>query len=205
MNEREQRGLVIAGTSTVRRDGDVWRVLSQTGRGSYSVTLTPQPESCTCPDHAQRRAICKHIYAVRSVAQRETSPDGTVTETVTETVTHTKRTTYRQNWTAYNAAQSEESERFAVLLHELCAGIPQPPQATGRPRLPLGDMVLRPRSKCIAAFPRAGFRRTCADPAIWATSPPPRTSTACQITSQTLRSRPLAPARECQQPSPQSR
>lgn len=141
MNGREQRGLVIAATSTIRRDGDVWRVLSQSGRGSYVVALAPQAESCTCPDHATRQATCKHIYAARSFAEQQTNPDGSVTETVTETITHTKRTTYPQNWPAYNAAQTDETDRFTVLLSELCSAIPQPEQTTGRPRLRLGDMI----------------------------------------------------------------
>lgn len=47
------------------------------------------------------------------------------------------------NWTAYNAAQSEEKTRFAELLADLCGTVPQPPRppGAGRPRLPLSDMV----------------------------------------------------------------
>src|SRR5919202_3329625 len=45
------------------------------------------------------------------------------------------------NWTAYNAAQVEEKTCFAELLADLCSGIPEPPQAFGRPRLPLSDVV----------------------------------------------------------------
>ena len=56
--------------------------------------------------------------------ERETAQDGTVTETVK--VTKVTRKTYPQNWTAYNAAQSEEKTRFGVLLADLCKGIQQP-------------------------------------------------------------------------------
>ena len=34
-----------------------------------------------------------------------------------------------------------EGELFENLLRELCDTVPQPPQATGRPRLPLSDMI----------------------------------------------------------------
>ena len=30
------------------------------------------------------------------------------------------KVTYKQNWPAYNAAQTEEKERFIVLLDALC-------------------------------------------------------------------------------------
>jgi hypothetical protein len=47
-----------------------------------------------------------------------------------------------RNWTAYDAAQSEEKRRFVVLLAELCSTVPQPEQrGKGRPRLPLSDML----------------------------------------------------------------
>ena len=48
---------------------------------------------------------------------------------------------YPQEWAAYNRAQTHEHERFLPLLRELCDGIEQPPQALGRPRLPLSDVV----------------------------------------------------------------
>ena len=52
-----------------------------------------------------------------------------------------RRPTYRQDWPAYNAAQTNEHEQFVVLLRDLCDGIPQPPQTFGRPRLALSDVV----------------------------------------------------------------
>ena len=53
----------------------------------------------------------------------------------------TVKVTYKQNWPAYNAAQTEEKARFIVLLDALCNLIDQPAQAKGRPRLPLADMI----------------------------------------------------------------
>ena len=43
--------------------------------------------------------------------------------------TNNLRIEYKQNWPAYNAAQTEEKERFIVLLDALCKLIDQPPQA----------------------------------------------------------------------------
>ena len=51
------------------------------------------------------------------------------------------RKTYPQDWPAYNAAQTHEQEQFTKLLRELCDTVPQPPQAFGRPRLPLSDVL----------------------------------------------------------------
>jgi hypothetical protein len=78
---------------------------------------------------------------VEYVIQREQNGNGT--ETVTETVplTATKKTTYKQNWPAYNEAQTNEKHQFQSLLHDLCSSIQNPVQTKGRPRLPLSDAV----------------------------------------------------------------
>jgi transposase len=61
------------------------------------------------------------------------------------------------NWTAYNAAQVEEKRRFAELLADLCAGVPQPEQATGRPRLPVADMIFAAVYKTYVGFSARRF------------------------------------------------
>ena len=61
------------------------------------------------------------------------------------------------NWTAYNAAQVEEKRRFVELLADLCAGVPQPEQATGRPRLPLADMIFAAAYKTYVGFSARRF------------------------------------------------
>jgi transposase len=54
-----------------------------------------------------------------------------------------KRPTYGQRWSEYNAAQVNEKDHFLVLLHDLCADIPQPPskQERGRPPIPIRDAL----------------------------------------------------------------
>src|ERR687889_2160902 len=57
------------------------------------------------------------------------------------------------NWTAYNAAQSEEKHRFVELLADLCSTVPQPEQqGKGRPRLPLSDMLFASVYKVYVGF-----------------------------------------------------
>ncbi len=58
------------------------------------------------------------------------------------TIKSTPRTTYPQDWPAYNAAQTAEKDILMGLLADLCAQVPQLPlQPTGRPRLPVSDML----------------------------------------------------------------
>jgi hypothetical protein len=63
------------------------------------------------------------------------------------------------NWTAYNAAQSEEKTRFVALLADLCSTVPQPPRPPGadRPRLPLSDMLFAAAYKVYCGFSSRRF------------------------------------------------
>ncbi len=123
MDAREQRGLVIAATQKLTNKGKVWIVPSQTGNGEkYTVCPDDAAPFCSCPDHETTGQPCKHIHAVRFTVRRERQTDGTVVET--QEVTFTKKTTYRQDWPAYNKAQATEKDRFQLLLSELCRDIP---------------------------------------------------------------------------------
>lgn len=133
MDARAERGLALATTGRVKQRGNLWIVPSQSGDDGYRVDL--EHAHCTCPDHTIRRKKCKHIHAVEYTIEHKTTADGTTT------VTRTTRITYKQNWSAYNAARQEEKSRFASLLADLCSSVPQPEQTTGHPRLPLSDMV----------------------------------------------------------------
>src|SRR5438105_585980 len=48
---------------------------------------------------------------------------------------------YRQNWSAYNAAQTNERPLFLKLLHELCQEVVEPDRLTEHSHLPLRDML----------------------------------------------------------------
>jgi transposase len=142
MNLRETKGQQIAYHQQIVKSGNLWLVPSQSGKGKYKVD--PQAKTCSCPDYDFRRQPCKHLYAVKiTIAQIERTKT-TVTEngktTTTETVKVTRQT-YKQEWPAYNKAQTQEKAQFQYLLHQLCQGVGEPAQMNGRPRLPLEDMI----------------------------------------------------------------
>lgn len=134
MEAREEKGLQIAAVSKLTKTDKGYLVPSQTGKGLYLVNVGSEP-ACSCPDFEARHLPCKHIYAVEFTIRREERSDGTTI------LTKTMRVTYAQDWPAYNAAQTHEQEHFVSLLRDLCAGIPQPVQTFGRPRLPLSDVL----------------------------------------------------------------
>ena len=139
--DRENRGLLIAAKSHIKRRGDLYLVPSQSGQGKYEVLIDTDKPRCDCQDFLNRGVECKHIYAVRFYVQRQQNDDGSETVTETVQVTQTVKRTYRQNWPAYNAAQTSEKRHFQTLLHDLCAKVENPSQRTGRPRLPLPDAL----------------------------------------------------------------
>ena len=151
-NPRQQRGLIIAAVAKITKKNGDWLVPSQSGKGKYKVRLDGAYTRCSCPDYETNACKCKHIFAAEYVVQREQNGDGT--ETVTETVTLTaiKKTTYKQNWPAYNEAQTKEKHQFQSLLHDLCGNIQNQVQAKGRPRLPLSDAVFAVTFKIYSTF-----------------------------------------------------
>lgn len=113
-------------------------------------------EDMRVPDELKNSVcfICKHIFAVEFTIQREYSIDGQ-TETLTETVTVKK--TYRQEWPAYNKAQTEEKAQFQSLLRELCRGVGEPSQRIGRPRLSFEEMIFAVTFKVYSAVSQRRF------------------------------------------------
>ncbi len=136
MNLRQQQGIKLAAQRIIRRQGNLWIVPSQTGDGTrYTVDLAA--EKCSCPDYQLHRRKCKHIFAAHAASSREHNANSAVIE---KTVMAT-RPTFRQNWSAYNLAQTTEKDKFQKLLYELCAGLPTAPPRKGRPPVSLGDAV----------------------------------------------------------------
>lgn len=143
---REERGAILASEADLEQIHDGWRVPSQTGRGTYVVTVADGDETCTCPDFEKREERCKHIHAVEYTKEYQITDDGELQ--VTETVT----TTYDQDWTTYNQAQRTEYRVFMELLADLCDQIEEPGQGMGRPSKPLGDMVFACALKVYSGF-----------------------------------------------------
>jgi transposase len=162
MNTREQRGIAIAATQKLTRSGDSWLVPSQSApRKNYVVRPNPERPYCSCPDHDALGIKCKHIFAVEFVIQRELFPDGEAQVTQTVTVTEKVKKTYKQDWPAYNAAQTNEKDKFLMLLHDLCKGIKDPPaNKTGRPRIPLADAIF---AACFKVYSTFSGRRFMSD------------------------------------------
>src|SRR5947209_9526350 len=90
MSIRQQKGLQIAQRANIIRDGNLWLVPSQSGKGKYKVNLDSERPSCTCPDYDFRRDKCKHIFAVEITVERQktttttTDASGNTTTTPTE-------------------------------------------------------------------------------------------------------------------------
>jgi transposase len=161
---REQRGMLLAAMVKITQRGQEWVVPSQSGDGSrYTVNPDEHSPSCSCPDFEVHGCTCKHIYAVRIVRQRELFADGseTITESVTVTQATVKRPTYKQEWSAYNRAQTTEKDQLLKLLGALCDGIKEEPQqGRGRPRIPLRDAVF---ACCLKVYGTLSGRRSISD------------------------------------------
>jgi putative transposase len=65
-NGRMVRGFaIIAQPQQIeQKEAHMFKVKSQSGNGQYVVT-NGREWDCTCPDHAYRNVVCKHIFAVR--------------------------------------------------------------------------------------------------------------------------------------------
>jgi transposase len=126
---------------------------SQSGKGRYTVCPDPTEPHCTCQDHATTGGKCKHMFAVEFVVRREENADGSISITESVVLSRTvTRPTYRQNWAAYNAAQTNEKHEFQKLLYDLCQNLAEPPRKRGRPRMPISDAVFAIAFKVYSTF-----------------------------------------------------
>ena len=156
MQSREQKGLEIAARMRVVRDGDSWSVPSQTAGGKYRVD--PVAPSCTCEDFQLRQAACKHVHAVRFVLERERGNETVIPAAAPDARPPSHRPTYKQDWPAYNRAQTTEKHRLQVLLADLCRGVEEPPRArTGRKPVPLADAIFACVFKVYSTFSSRRF------------------------------------------------
>lgn len=161
MTDREKRGLAIAEAGHFDRRGDVWFVPSQSSGGKYAVHIDPDLPTCSCPDYELRGMKCKHIFAVECIIKKSKNTQGETTITRTVTVTETvKKPTYKQQWPAYNAAQTNEKDKFLLLLADLCRGIHEPPAKMGRRPIPLKDAVF---AACFKVYSTFSGRRFMSD------------------------------------------
>lgn len=153
MDMRELKGLEIAARAKIVFKGGAWTVPSQSGNGSYRVTIGESP-TCECDDWTLRRQPCKHIIAARLSCERDHG--GKAPEIVTDKVP--KRPTYMQNWPVYNQAQQQEKDRLQVLLADLCSGVIDPPRDKhpGPARVPYSDRLF---AVCLKVWSTLSSRR----------------------------------------------
>lgn len=137
MDLRELKALEIAARCRIVFQDGAWRVPSQTSPTTrYRVTFSPA--HCTCEDFQLRQQPCKHVHAARLVCERDHGGKSPIV--VGDDVP--KRKTYKQDWPAYNEAQTTEKHRFQALLQDLCRHVPQLPQPKrGQQRPPTPDVI----------------------------------------------------------------
>jgi transposase len=154
---RELKALEIAARSKIAFANGIWLVPSQSGTGAkYRVTLEPGL-TCQCEGFQLRQQPCKHIIAARLVLERDHG--GVAPAIVTDAVP--RKPTYKQNWSAYNLAQTTEKHRFQVLLAELCAGVPSPPYSgRGQKPAPIPDVLF---SMAFKVYSTVSTRRFACD------------------------------------------
>ena len=162
MNARQERGLVIAATCKIEKQPRNRYLVPSQSKNGVRYVVEPQYPCCDCPDFQDRDGTpCKHLYAVQYVIEREKNADGTVTQT--ETLTVVKKKTYKQDWPAYNLAQTTEKSWFLHLLADLCKAIPEPApkggNKGGRPTIPLADSIFAACFKVYSGFSARRF--TC--------------------------------------------
>ena len=167
MDLRLERGRALASGGKVRQAPDgTWVVLSSShSRARYLVNPDPLNLSCTCHDFRDWELPCKHIYAVRLfttqpqneiIHEDKPMPAGPTTTAATAP----KKPTYKQDWSAYNKAQILEKDLFEILLRDLCNGVVDRPSGTGRPRLPLGDVIY---ACCLKVYTEKSGRRASSE------------------------------------------
>lgn len=172
------RELADRGRCVPNPDG-TWSVFSLTSANKYKVVLNAMDpktgartcRTCTCPSYELNQDDCKHIRAVLCVKRqddadrrhgkppRERIPDAEPIQF--------KRTTYKQDWPAYEAAQTNEKAEFLQLLSDLCSMIVEPgrKRGRGRPSASLADQVFAACYKVYSGFSGRRFTTDLRDAA----------------------------------------
>jgi transposase len=151
MEARQLRGLEIASTQEINREGNIYVVPSQTSSKKYYVNLFIQ--TCTCLDYEKNGLKCKHQFAVENMLLRESGATLPAPEKVV-------KPTYKQEWHEYNLAQVNEKAKFLELLFALCSQVDEPMQHMGRPRITRADRIF---ACCFKTYSTLSGRRFMSD------------------------------------------
>jgi transposase len=171
--KEKARELADRGRCVQNPDG-TWSVFSLTSTNKYKVALNAMDpktggrtlHTCTCPSWELHQDSCKHIRAVlwanrQDVADRregnpprERIPEGEPVQF--------PRKTYKQDWPAYEAAQTNEKAEFLQLLSDLCRMIEEPERKRGRGR-PQASLAAQVFAACFKVYSGFSGRRFMTD------------------------------------------
>ncbi|MGB9178170.1 MAG: transposase [Pyrinomonadaceae bacterium] len=151
MEARQLRGLEIASSQEITREGNIYVVPSQTSSKKYYVNLFIQ--TCTCLDYEKNGLKCKHLFAVENMLLPESGATLPEPEKVV-------KPTYKQEWREYTLAQVNEKAKFLELLFALCSQIDEPMQHMGRPRITRADRIF---ACCFKIYSTLSGRRFMSD------------------------------------------
>lgn len=151
INQREERGKLIAQTRAITKVKEGYLVSSQNSNKKYLVS--EHLDNCNCPDCQLRQVRCKHAFAVEYFLQKATTTNGV-------TKIETKRLTYPQAWSVYNRSQETEKTRFLDLLNDLSSNIQEPPYEFGRPKISQKDLFF---SSALKVYTQFSLRRFMSD------------------------------------------
>lgn len=147
LQARKNRGYEIASKRNLKFINGKWSVPSQRTRNPYTVILRMDKSTCTCDDFTMRGIKCKHIFAVEITISKKLDEKGNIT------ITETKKITYPQNWSQYDKSQIEEKSRFMELLDDLIKSVEEEQnKATGRPKIPIKDLIFASALKVYTQF-----------------------------------------------------
>jgi hypothetical protein len=147
---RALKGALIAATQTLRRNGKLWGVPSQT-HGGKLYWVDPEAGTCDCPDFGERPKVCKHQHAVVLTILREKDPESGRT-IVTERLKVRPKKPFKdtRDPVICNLLAQEEEAAFMPLLRALCEQALPIPRKTGkdgkeerrgRPRLEIAEVI----------------------------------------------------------------
>jgi len=151
MEARQIKGLEIATSSEITREGNVFLVPSQTSSKKYTVNLFIN--TCTCLDYEKNGLKCKHLFAVENMLLRESGATLPEPEKIV-------KPTYKQEWREYRLAQVNEKAKLLELLYALCSQIDEPMQHMGRPRITRADRLF---ACCFKVYSMMSGRRFMSD------------------------------------------
>lgn len=100
------------------------------------------------------------MWAAETVARRENDQAKEIPADLLPTdleLTVPKKSTYKQDWPAYNKAQINEKTLFKALLFDLCKGLVTPPSDVSRPQIPVADIMFAAAFKVFSTMSARRF------------------------------------------------